>query len=158
VKVNRDRHLADIQSTYTVLPCSMLASVAEVAGRALSTRRGSGRNADMTPSANRDRFVSASQMHIELLHAPLSLLRPNDLTIRAWLGHVSLDATNIYAEADLEMKANALAHCDLPPPAKREKKRRRFSGHLDVTAARGRPRIQDAREAPPCCESMELSV
>jgi len=106
----------------------MLASVAEVAGRALSTRRGSGRNADMTPSANRDRFVSASQMHIVLLHAPLSLLRPNDLTIRAWLGHVSLDATNIYAEADLEMKANALAHCDLPPPAKREKKRRRFSG------------------------------
>ena len=27
-------------------------------------------------------------------------------TIRAWLGHVSLDTTNIYAEADLEMKAN----------------------------------------------------
>ena len=26
-------------------------------------------------------------------------------TIRAWLGHVSLDTTNIYAEVDLEMKA-----------------------------------------------------
>lgn len=37
-------------------------------------------------------------------------------TIRAWLGHVSLDTTNIYAEADLEMKAKALAHCDLPAP------------------------------------------
>ena len=35
-------------------------------------------------------------------------------TIRAWLGHVSLTTTNIYAEVDLEMKAKALAHCDLP--------------------------------------------
>jgi integrase/recombinase XerD len=32
-------------------------------------------------------------------------------TIRAWLGHVSLDTTNIYAEIDLEMKAKALATC-----------------------------------------------
>jgi site-specific recombinase XerD len=30
-------------------------------------------------------------------------------TIRAWLGHVSIDTTNIYAETDLEMKAKALA-------------------------------------------------
>lgn len=37
-------------------------------------------------------------------------------TIRAWLGHVSLDTTNIYAEADLEMKAKALAHCEIPMP------------------------------------------
>ena len=35
-------------------------------------------------------------------------------TIRAWLGHVSLDTTHIYAEIDLEMKAKALAQCDLP--------------------------------------------
>lgn len=34
-------------------------------------------------------------------------------TIRAWLGHVSLNTTNIYAEADLEMKAKALAHCEV---------------------------------------------
>src|SRR5687767_12430297 len=32
-------------------------------------------------------------------------------TIRGWLGHVSLETTNIYAEIDLEMKANALARC-----------------------------------------------
>jgi site-specific recombinase XerD len=32
-------------------------------------------------------------------------------TIRAWLGHVSLDTTNVYAEVDLEMKAKALANC-----------------------------------------------
>lgn len=34
-------------------------------------------------------------------------------TIRAWLGHVSLDTTTIYAETDLEMKAKALAHCEV---------------------------------------------
>lgn len=34
-------------------------------------------------------------------------------TIRAWLGHVSLTTTNIYAEVDLEMKAKALANCEL---------------------------------------------
>ena len=34
-------------------------------------------------------------------------------TIRAWLGHVSLDTTNVYAEVDLEMKAKALAKCEI---------------------------------------------
>ena len=43
-------------------------------------------------------------------------------TIRAWLGHVSLDTTHIYAEVDLEMKAKALASvdiADLPGPSRR---------------------------------------
>jgi site-specific recombinase XerD len=34
-------------------------------------------------------------------------------TIRAWLGHVSLATTNVYAEVDLEMKARALANCEV---------------------------------------------
>ena len=34
-------------------------------------------------------------------------------TIRAWLGHVSLNTTNIYAEVDIEMKAKALATCEV---------------------------------------------
>jgi integrase/recombinase XerD len=34
-------------------------------------------------------------------------------TIRAWLGHVSIDTTTIYAETDLEMKAKALARCEI---------------------------------------------
>jgi site-specific recombinase XerD len=34
-------------------------------------------------------------------------------TIRAWLGHVSLATTNIYAEVDLEMKAKALSNCEV---------------------------------------------
>ena len=32
-------------------------------------------------------------------------------TIRGWLGHVSLDTTNVYAEVDFETKAKALAKC-----------------------------------------------
>ena len=34
-------------------------------------------------------------------------------TIRAWLGHVSLNTTNVYAEIDMEMKAKALAYCEV---------------------------------------------
>ena len=44
-------------------------------------------------------------------------------TIRAWLGHVSLDTTQVYAEVDLEMKAKALASVDI----------------TDLPVARGRP-------------------
>ncbi len=34
-------------------------------------------------------------------------------TIRAWLGHVSLDTTHVYADVDMEMKAKALARVDI---------------------------------------------
>ncbi len=44
-----------------------------------------------------------------LLHAGVDIN-----TIRAWLGHVSINTTNIYAEVDLEMKARALACCEIP--------------------------------------------
>jgi len=37
-------------------------------------------------------------------------------TIRAWLGHVSLETTNRYAEVDLKMKAQALETCALSGP------------------------------------------
>ena len=40
-------------------------------------------------------------------------------TIRAWLGHVSLDTTNIYAEVDLAMKAKALGECSIPEVSRR---------------------------------------
>jgi integrase/recombinase XerD len=42
-------------------------------------------------------------------------------TIRAWLGHVSLDTTNIYVETDLETKARALAKCASPSNKKQSK-------------------------------------
>jgi integrase/recombinase XerD len=41
-------------------------------------------------------------------------------TIRAWLGHVSLDTTNIYAEVDLDMKAKALSACEIPDSKKKQ--------------------------------------
>lgn len=34
-------------------------------------------------------------------------------TIRAWLGHVSISTTNIYAEIDLTLKTNAVALCEV---------------------------------------------
>jgi integrase/recombinase XerD len=37
-------------------------------------------------------------------------------TIRAWLGHVSISTTNIYAEIDLTLKANAVALCEVGKP------------------------------------------
>lgn len=43
-------------------------------------------------------------------------------TIRAWLGHVSINTTNIYAEVDLEMKAKALACCEITGYGKESKK------------------------------------
>ena len=39
-------------------------------------------------------------------------------TIRAWLGHVSIDTTNVYAEVDLETKAQMLTACASFIPAK----------------------------------------
>ena len=38
-------------------------------------------------------------------------------TIRAWLGHVSVDTTNVYAEIDLASKAKALEKCAIQPDA-----------------------------------------
>ena len=39
-------------------------------------------------------------------------------TIRAWLGHVSLNTTHVYAEIDFEMKAQALAQVEIPIPTR----------------------------------------
>ena len=44
-------------------------------------------------------------------------------TIRAWLGHVSVDTTNIYAETDLSIKAKALAAFDSGTRATRHRRR-----------------------------------
>ena len=49
-------------------------------------------------------------------------------TIRAWLGHVSINTTNVYAETDLEMKARALGLCAIK--SKRSAKRWRDNPDL----------------------------
>jgi len=43
-------------------------------------------------------------------------------TIRAWMGHVSIDTTNIYAEIDLEVKTRALAACETDQRRRRRRK------------------------------------
>jgi len=52
-------------------------------------------------------------------------------TICAWLGHVSLNTTNIYAEIDLKMKAKALAHCEIPGSAQEDKHWRKTPGVIE---------------------------
>jgi integrase/recombinase XerD len=47
-------------------------------------------------------------------------------TIRAWLGHVSLDTTHVYAEVDMEMKAKALARVDISATYKPSRGRKRY--------------------------------
>jgi len=66
--------------------------------------------AKKVPSLKTKRISPHTIRHTTATH----LLRAGvDLnTIRAWLGHVSLDTTNIYAETDLALKAKALAACD----------------------------------------------
>ncbi len=56
-------------------------------------------------------------------------------TIRAWLGHVCLTTTNIYAEVDLELKAKALAHCEVEGKRPRKPKK---PWHTAKSKARGR--------------------
>src|SRR5713226_5933440 len=71
------------------------------------------RAATRLPSLNTKRISPHSVRHTTAVH----LLRAGvDInTIRAWLGHVSLETTNRYAEVDLEMKAKALQVCAVPP-------------------------------------------
>jgi len=51
-------------------------------------------------------------------------------TIRAWLGHVCLNTTNVYAEVDLEMKAKALVKCEIKD-GKRKKPWRKNAGIME---------------------------
>ena len=80
-------------------------------------RRYAEKAAFLAPSLRAKRVSPHTIRHTTATH----LLRAGvDInTIRAWLGHVSLRTTNIYTEIDLEMKAKALARCELsggPPP------------------------------------------
>ena len=65
--------------------------------------------AETTPSLRVKRVSPHTLRHTTAVH----LLRAGvDInTIRAWLGHVSLETTNRYAEVDLETKAKALETC-----------------------------------------------
>jgi integrase/recombinase XerD len=72
-----------------------------------------------TPSLRNKRVSPHTIRHATAVH----LLRAGvDInTVRAWLGHVSIDTTNIYAEIDMETKAKALARCEITDGAKPRK-------------------------------------
>jgi site-specific recombinase XerD len=67
------------------------------------------RVATKLPSLAKKRVSPHTIRHTTAIH----LLRAGvDInTIRAWLGHVSISTTNVYAEVDLEMKAKTLVKC-----------------------------------------------
>ncbi len=79
--------------------------------RGCVVRNAAGAAAKM-PSISGKRVSTHLVRHTTAMHLLRSGVDIN--TIRAWLGHVSLSTTNIYAEADLEMKARALATCEIP--------------------------------------------
>lgn len=62
-----------------------------------------------TPSLQVKRVSPHTIRHTTAVHLLRSGVDIN--TIRAWLGHVSLETTNRYAQIDLEMKAAALETC-----------------------------------------------
>jgi len=70
--------------------------------------------AETVPSLRDKRVSPHTIRHTTAVH----LLRAGvDInTIRAWLGHVSLETTNRYAEVDLAMKAQALQKCAVSAP------------------------------------------
>ncbi|QIE29247.1 hypothetical protein SBC1_73050 (plasmid) [Caballeronia sp. SBC1] len=57
-----------------------------------------------------------------LLPVDYMIIRTDINTVRAWLGHVSIDTTNISAEIDLETKANALARLNISSDRKANKR------------------------------------
>ncbi len=69
------------------------------------------RAAKQVPSLAKKRVSPHTIRHTTATHLLRSGVDIN--TIRAWLGHVSLTTTNVYAEVDLEMKAKALANCEV---------------------------------------------
>jgi integrase/recombinase XerD len=70
------------------------------------------RCADRVPALNGRNITPHVLRHTTACHLLLAGVDIN--TIRAWLGHVSINTTNIYAEIDLTLKANAVALCEVP--------------------------------------------
>jgi integrase/recombinase XerD len=71
------------------------------------------------PSLRTKRVSPHTIRHATAVHLLRSGVDIN--TVRAWLGHVSIDTTNIYAEIDLETKAKALARCEITDGTKPRK-------------------------------------
>lgn len=75
--------------------------------------------ATRVPSLTKKRVSPHTIRHTTAVHLLRSGIDIN--TIRDWLGHVSIDTTNIYAQVDLERKAKALSSCEIQSSAKVKK-------------------------------------
>jgi site-specific recombinase XerD len=73
--------------------------------------RSAARAAVTVPSIATKRVSPHTIRHTTATHLLRSGVDIN--TIRAWLGHVSIMTTNVYAEVDLETKAKALSNCEV---------------------------------------------
>jgi integrase/recombinase XerD len=82
--------------------------------------RTAARAKDFMPSLAMKRVSPHSIRHSTASHLLSSGVDIN--TVRAWLGHASLDTTNVYAEIDLEGKARALAKCEISAAQKSSKR------------------------------------
>jgi len=89
--------------------------------------RHAGSAAGTVPSLKNKRVSPHTIRHTTATH----LLRAGvDInTIRAWLGHVSIDTTNVYAEVDLEAKAAMIAVCE---PATKKKAERTWNNDPEL--------------------------
>lgn len=67
------------------------------------------------PELKRKRISPHTIRHTTATHLLQSGVDIN--TIRAWLGHVSINTTNIYAEINMEMKVKALLTCEVTKDA-----------------------------------------
>lgn len=85
--------------------------------------------AAIVPSLSQKRVSPHTIRHTTATH----LLRAGvDInTIRAWLGHVSLSTTLVYAEVDIQMKIRALTTCE---PHQKEQLRKPWKQQEDVMA------------------------
>ena len=72
------------------------------------------RSAASVPSLAGRKITPHVLRHTTACHLVLSDVDIN--TVRAWLGHSTINTTNIYAEIGLEMKAKAVALCDGAEP------------------------------------------
>jgi len=69
------------------------------------------RCADRVPALSGRKITPHVLRHTTACHLLLAGVDIN--TVRAWLGHVSINTTNVYAEIDIKMKAKAVALCDV---------------------------------------------
>ena len=72
------------------------------------------RCAARVPTLNGRKITPHVLRHTTACHLVLAGVDIN--TVRAWLGHATINTTNIYAEIDLKLKAKAVALCDVGPP------------------------------------------